>query len=240
MSDIKKAAIKLTALLAIGSILLAGPAAGWLQMRELVITPGERVEALYLVCGARSQHRRLYEMLEYLSELPEENALPLLLVGNDAVNSLWSRREQRNLTRAEWAVKHLRSALDNDEAAHPVIILVPGNFHGTDGEMEALAEFLARAPEIQSVGLVTCPFHARRTVNRLRKYDQSATEIRLVPVESGRLDRNPLRVLGELLKMLRDAAGLSRAPGLSRRRPQQEGQRTAERAPMSCESRFNE
>lgn len=214
----KKTALVLVTLLAIGICVLAGPVANWLQMRERVIPTEEQVDVLYLVCGARSQHRRLYAMLEYLAGLPDENGLPLLLVGNDAENSLWSRSKQRNLTRAEWAVEHLRKALEDDAAISPVIILVPGDFHGTDGEMEALAAFLASAPEIDSLGLVTSPFHARRTVSRLRKYNSSETRIYLVPFEAGWIDRNPVRVLSELLKMLRDSAGLSRTPGLSRRR----------------------
>lgn len=201
----------------VAGLLLAGPAAVWLQARDRVSGAGVRVDAVYLVCGARSQFRRLYAMAEYAAGFADrEHGFPRLLVGNDAENSLWSRREQRNLTRAEWAVKHLETALNSD-AGGPAVEIVPGMFRSTDREMEELAAFLRRQPAIVSVALVTCPFHARRTVGRLRWYAGPELDIRLAPVEARLVDRNPVLVAGELLKMVRDAAGLARTPGFSRK-----------------------
>ncbi len=196
-------------------LLLAGPVATWLQVREQTVAADVRIDAVYLVCGASAQHRRLYALLEDLAVRTAFGGIPSIWVGNDAENSLWSRREQRNLTRAEWAVKHLAAALD-DGGPSAVILIVPGTFSGTDGEMEALADFIKDRPDIRRLALTTSPFHARRTVRRLRYHAGDGIEIVLTPVPANASDRYPLRVLAELIKMARDALGWSRVPGLSR------------------------
>ncbi len=197
-------------------LLLCGPVADGLRAPELTLRPGETVDAVYLVCGARAQPRRLQALRDALDARPELRTARLW-VGNDAQKSFWSRLEQRNLNRAEWAVKHLRQMQETDADAPPAIMIVPGTFSGTDGEMEALAAFLADQPEVASIALVTSPYHARRTVTRLRAHAPPDLTIRVVPVTPVWSDRQPLIVLGERIKMLRDAAGLSRTPGLSRR-----------------------
>jgi len=106
--------------------------------------------------------------------------------------------------------------------------IVPGVFNGTDGEMEALAEYLELDTGIRSVALVTSPFHIRRVLDRFGVYSDREIEVRVVSAAAAWKDRAPWIVLGEMLKMARDRMGLSRTPGLSRGGWLMEGERESE------------
>ena len=209
---IKAAAILLLLALA----LLGGPAANWLQMRHRLADPAQPWDAVYLVCGARAQQRRIRALTEWLALTP--SAPPIILVGNDPQKSFWSRDHQRNLTRTEWGVNALEqwhraryAALD----APPAIQVVPGAFSNTDGEMQALADFLRRHP-YRRVALVTSRFHARRALARLETHAPEILEIAVIPGAPNWENRAPWIVAAEYLKLLRDTLGHAQTPLLSR------------------------
>ena len=197
-----------------GTALLSWPAATWLQGRGRWVGEGQVADAVYLVCGAQDQGRRLDAVVRYVSGLPEDRATnPLVLVGNDRLESRWSREEQRNLTMAEWAQRKLAERLDDALT----IRTVPGVFYGTDGEMEALADYVDDAFDIDTVALATSRFHIRRCLKRFTTHAERDVNVLVVPARGTWHDRAPWVAASELLKMLRDRLGLARSPWVSRR-----------------------
>jgi len=197
-----------------GLAALSGPAASWVQCRERWIDAESIPDALYLVSGEKSQQRRVESLLAAAAARSITNTLPLtVLVGNDRARGRWSREHQRNLAAGEWGKRRI---LDGAPEGSLSVRMVPGAFAGTDGEMEALALFLESRGDIGSVALVTSGFHIRRVLRRFDEY--SGGEVRACAVAATHwTDRAPWIVAGELLKMVRDAMGLSRAPVISRR-----------------------
>ena len=195
--------------------LLCGPAADRLQMRGRLADPTQPWDAVYLVCGARAQQRRLRALTAWVARAPLST---VILVGNDPQPSLWSREHQRNLTRTEWGVEALevwKRAQYGEDAGKPVIHVVPGVFSNTDGEMQALADYLRGSP-YQRVALVTSRFHARRVLERLEAHAPDNIEFAIVQGTPYWENRAPWIVAGEYLKRLRDRLGQSQTPLLTR------------------------
>ena len=211
------------------AVLLAWPLGTWIQARHYWAVSGvsaDLPDAVYLVAGQDDQDRRIAGLMAFLGPLQRAGragAASLdgtrMLIGNDECPSRWSREHQRNMGVAEWGKWKIEKRLRNVSAE-----IVPGRFNGTDGEMEALGGFLETQPGIRSVILVTSPYHLRRAANRFRLYAPSGTDVFLVPAAGRWVDRAPWVVLGELMKMGRDAAGLSRAAFLSRNTPFSRGE----------------
>jgi hypothetical protein len=207
----------------VGLLLLAlvmGPAASHLQSRADLASPRAAWDAVYLVAGAHVQDRRVASLTNWLAAAAghaPSNGLRVL-IGNDPQPGHWCRRHQTNHTRAAWAVEKLSGSLA--AAGIPRADIVPGRFGATDGEMEALNAYLAENPRIARVALVSSAFHARRLLACARRHDRSAA-IRFGVVAGPPCweNRAPWIVLGEYAKMLRDALGLARAPGLTRAAP---------------------
>jgi hypothetical protein len=82
--------------------------------------------------------------------------------------------------------------------------------------MEHLGHYLRSRPGIRMLGLVTSPFHARRAYPRARVHCPASVMLGVIPGARTWEDRAPWIVAFELFKMVRDAVGLSRSPGLSR------------------------
>jgi len=205
------AAVALVAALA----LLCGPAADWLQMRDCQADPTQSWDAVYLVCGARAQQRRIRALTAWVAHAPSP---PVILVGQDPQQSFWSRKHQRNLTRTEWGIEAMQEwkrAQYGEDAVKPVIQVVPGAFSNTDGEMQALSTFLRGTPH-RRVALVTCRFHARRVMERLEKHSPGNIEFAIVPGTPYWENRAPWIVAAEYLKLLRDTLGHSQTPLLTR------------------------
>jgi hypothetical protein len=197
--------------------LLSGPAADALHAKRRAADPAQSWDAVYLVCGARAQQRRLRALTRWMEHSPHPP--PLILVGNDSQQSLWSSPHQRNLTRAEWGVTALQEWIahrDGQGTNAPQVRLVPGTFSNTDGEMQALAEALRLAPELRRIAIVTCRFHTRRALRRLDARTPPGLVIAAVPGPVSWEDRAPWIVAGEYVKLLRDALGYAQAPFLSR------------------------
>lgn len=197
--------------------LLCGPAADYLQMKDRQANPAQPWDAVYLVCGARAQPRRIHALTQWVAQTP---AAPVILVGNDNQKSFWSQTFQRNLTRAEWSIEDLkqwRSAQYGPLATRPDICLVPGTFSNTDGEMQALARALHDTPSYQRIAIVTSRYHARRALRRLEAYAPPGRILSIIPGVPYRENRFPWIVVTEYLKLLRDTLGQSQTPLLSRR-----------------------
>jgi hypothetical protein len=111
-------------------VFLSGPAATWLQSRPSWADTETHVDAVYLVCGARAQARRITALNEWLERnsesqkskveiAPSDSSVsdfkirisnsPRILIGNDPQKSLWCREHQTNHTRTGWAVEKLGS-----------------------------------------------------------------------------------------------------------------------------------
>jgi len=193
---------------------LTWPAATWLHARELRLREGDVPDAIYLVAGAKDQDRRIGAVTEYLESVP---LFPLILVGNDWETGCWCRDEQRNLTAAEWAVRKMKSGIRNQgSGVSGGVLIVPGRFYGTDGEMQALAAYLQGRPGIRHIALVTAPFHSRRAVSRLREHLDRHAAVSVIDPAERWFDRAPWIVALELAKMLRDRLGWAQARFVSR------------------------
>jgi hypothetical protein len=247
----KRKLLALAAAAAAVSLLTSWPLATWLQYPEVNIAREAEPDIVYLVAGARHQNRRVAALGRYLRKRVESRlagaggSLPLLLIGNDTTVSRWSDVEERNLTKAEWAVKKTCAELglsSSDcvisgdlplgpwsvragsgegpgEPETPLfleIAIVPGHPTGTDGEMNLLASHLAGLARVRSLCLVTSAFHIRRTVRRLNVHLERDIRIHALRAAPHWTDRAPWTVLIESAKLVRDRVGLTRAPLLCR------------------------
>jgi hypothetical protein len=203
----------------VGTSVLIWPAATWLQGRELWANPAAEMDALYLVAGARDQNRRISSLVQFCKAREVSgSAIPPILLAND-----WEVRYEipdhfdgvHLVDLARVKIPALLGLVLDDETVE--LHAVPGTFYGTAGEMAALAEYTRTHPELKRLGLTTSPYHVRRTVLRLRAHAAGSVEIMVTPPRPGLRDRNPVLVLAELMKIVRDALGLSNAPLISRR-----------------------
>lgn len=204
----------LCAILGLGlTALLSGPAATQLQVPDQQLPAGQIPDAVYLVCGAKAQHRRLQALIQWLDDQPHPPQH--ILIGNDTQNSLWSSKHQRNLTRAEWAREALQ-AYKHPSGMAFALSITPGSFSNTDGEMQALARYLRNNPDLRTLGLVTSRYHARRVYLRLAAHAPAYLQAYSIPGLPHWRNRAPWTVLAEWLKILRDTTNLSQHPWLSR------------------------
>ncbi len=170
------------------------------------------------MAGDKAQNRRIDILVDFVSPWTNQAATNdgpglIVLIGNDTTKGPWSRAEQTNLCMAAWAEKKIAGRLGNTVR----LKRVPGRPITTDTEMELLAHFLAEQPAIRTLVVVTSPFHMRRSLRQLRKHLRTALVFRSAPAAPDWRDHAPWVVAAELLKMARDAAGMSRAPLVSRR-----------------------
>ena len=161
--------------------------------------------------------------------------LPSILIGNDPQKGLWCRKHQTNHTVSAWAVEKisdLRFEISNNallttnhqQKSFPItpstinhqLLVIPGSFSNTDGEMQVLANYLAKHAEIESIALVTSRYHARRAQQRLEEHLDYHITIGIIPGIERINNRNPIIVILEYLKIARDKLGLSHAPIISR------------------------
>lgn len=193
-------------------IILVCPVGTWLQCRELQGLD-VKADAVYILAGARHQGIRLDALRQYLEH--SEKVAPLILVATNPMEGRWNRERQRNLKMHEWAVYEIEKMLRSMGADGCEILIVPGIFTGTDGEMEALEDYLSENPAVRSLVLISSSFHLRRVLLRFTHYAGDEVAISVLPAGSWE-DRMPWTVLIELGKMGRDMLGLSRNHILSR------------------------
>ncbi len=135
MKHVRRFCIALIAFAAFLAV-LCGPAATHLQSRQTWADPADDWDAVYLVCGARAQDRRITALCRWIqrhteirsqkseigSQHPETSPIlsphptshlppPTILIGNDPQISLWCRKHQTNHTRSGWALEKLRSEI---------------------------------------------------------------------------------------------------------------------------------
>ena len=201
----------------LGLLLICWPGAGWLQVRKAWITPEADPNAVYLVCGASAQDRRVAALANWLKlhAGSTNSTLPIVLIGNDPQKNRWCRQHQTNHTVTAWAIEKLDLALAELPVEYSPVV-VPGEFSTTDGEMQALASYLREHSQIESVALVTSRYHARRCLERLQAHISTEVEIGFIRGLHNWRNRSPLRVVSEYLKIWRDRIGLSDMPVISR------------------------
>jgi hypothetical protein len=210
---------KKTIIGAVGILLIVCiPAATWLQARAYTAKADKTYDAAYLVCGARAQNERIKILIDWINDQAAANRTPpVILIGSDPQKSLWCRRHQTNHTVTAWAVEKLDTITKQDNPP-PALITIPGNFSTTDGEMIVLADYLRNNPQIKSIALATSPYHARRSLQRLQEHSDENLIISIIPAAPKLRNRNPIIVMIEYLKIVRDKSGLSHAPLISRKK----------------------
>ena len=203
------------------SLLLAcmmGPCADGLQSRRVWADSREPWDAIYLVAGARAQDRRIKALSGWMANASTHSASGSVrvLIGNDPQAARYCTRHGTNHSRTEWAQEILATELASAHAALPAEV-VTGTFSSTEGEMQALRDYLQRHPDVKRIAMVTCRFHARRLLGSARRHNPcESLAFGIVPALPCWEDRAPWIVLGEYVKRLRDVAGISGVPGLTR------------------------
>jgi hypothetical protein len=197
-------------------LLVCWPGALRLQMRSIRVAPQNNPDAVYLVCGASAQNRRIDALASWLKRhAAAGQSAPTVLIGQDPQKSLWCRTHQTNHTVTVWAFEKLELALA-EQPAKPLMLAVPGEFSTTDGEMQALADYLRQHSSISSVALATSRYHARRCYERLQAHAPAGVSIGIIKGKPNWRDYSPITVGLEYAKIWRDRAGLSHAPLISR------------------------
>jgi len=189
-------------LLLIGSV-LSWPAATWLEARECWAPAGSCVDAIYILAGNTSGARAD----GVVAWLQDGGRTGRILLSHDPAKGSWSRRDQRNLTMGEWALRNLSEGLVQAGLDVPVEV-ISLDMRGTDAEVASLARLVDARPDVESIALATSRFHVRRTQSRAERYFDEAP--RVIPGDKTWDDRSPWVVGVELLKMLRDRLGLTR------------------------------
>lgn len=196
-------------------LLASAGLAQWLRHPRCGVTDA-MPDVIYVAAGAGEQERRIDALVDFLGAHPNRS-VPAIWLGDDPEKNRWSRKDQANLTTVQWAQLYLSNrlsaiGLSREEsrgysAAPPAIVLRKG--HGTDAEMEALASRLAAMNNVSVVGLVTSPYHMRRLVSRFVSHNKVPVTLRLIPAPWCANDFMPWTTVPEVLKLIRDSAGLT-------------------------------
>ncbi|MBL7078015.1 MAG: hypothetical protein ISS31_11160 [Kiritimatiellae bacterium] len=195
-------ALSAVALLAIAAF-LSWPVAGWLEARECWAPGDARVDAVYILAG-NSDGARGRGVVAWLQGGGKTERI---LLPHDSMKGPWSRRDQRNLTMGEWALRRLTEALAEAGLDVPVEV-VAADMGGTDAEVASVVRLVADRSDLGTVALATSRFHVRRTHQRAKKHFDDVPV--MIPGVEKWYDRAPWVVGIELLKMLRDRLGLTR------------------------------
>ena len=193
-------------------------AARWLQHRSAWLTHHAEVDAIYILAGAPSRTERMDALLDWIKHYDCRPAT--ILIPEDRATGLIRSPQGNLLPVAHCQLERLHSAYPSSTpqthiAAHKVEI-VPGHYHGTDGEMQALANYLEPNPSLRRVALVTSRFHIRRALRRARVHIGDLRIIGVLPARVTISDYVPRWVLMEYLQLLRDQLGFTNAPFLHR------------------------
>ncbi len=189
--------------------LLYGPIATWLECHECWLLPDARVDAIYVMAGMRERDR-VEGVVHWLQQGGQAERI---LLSRNPNKGRWSSRDQRNLSMGEWTLRFMREELAGAELNVPVEV-VETDMGGTDPEVASVARLLSQRPDLETVALATSRFHLRRTRQRAARHFDPPPG--MIPGMRTRHDRAPVVVMLELLKLLRDRLGLSRAPVVTR------------------------
>ncbi|MDP7023436.1 MAG: hypothetical protein QGH42_04195 [Kiritimatiellia bacterium] len=134
--------------------------------------------------------------------------LATILIPEDRASGFYPNRKGALIPVAEWQIERLQESLPRPAdlcsptydfrythiASHRVTI-VPGHYHGTDGEMQALAAFLELRPQLRRVALVTSRFHIRRALQRARAHIADPRIIGVIPARQVPVGYMPRRAM---------------------------------------------
>ena len=202
-------------------------AARWLQQRSAWLGPLSEVDAVYIVAGAPKSEKRIGGVLDWACEY--DCRPPTILVAEDPISTVRRLGADERIPVAVWQVERLTSELmsssphSNGRAEKPCnrprcrdIIVVPGLYYGTDGEMQALAKFLDQRPDLRRVALATSRSHVRRALGRAHAHIGVHRIFGAIPGQCDPDDFTPRLVFTEAIKLVRDRIGMSQAPALHR------------------------
>ena len=219
------ATIQITALALILLVIAYIAAARWLQQRSAWITPHAEVDALYILAGSPSRSERIDAVLDWVSKYDSRPAT--IFIPEDRAAGNYSSESGRVVPVAQCQIERLEQSCiprlnGSSRPAGTIssripsrwhdIVVVPGHYHGTDGEMQALANFLEPHPAYRRVALVTSRSHIRRALLRARTHSADPRILGVIPARCTLRDYAPRRVISEYLQLLRDALGLTHAP----------------------------
>lgn len=216
------ASILFIAILTLTLLLIAYLAAGrWLQHRSAWLTHHAEVDAVYVLAGAATRCERMDALLDWIRKYDCRPAI--VLIPEDRAAGSCPNEKGELIPIADWQVERLGKAYSDQDhhrnqtciAGHKVTI-VPGHYHGTDGEMQALATYLESRPNLRRVALITSRSHIRRALKRARTHIDDPRIIGVLPTREAITDYVPRRVFTEYLQLLRDQFGLTHAPFLHR------------------------
>ena len=193
-------------------------AARWLQHRSAWLTHYAEVDAIYILAGAPSRSERMDALLDWIKHYDCRPAT--ILIPEDRATGLYRSPNGKLLPVAHCQIDQLHHAYPSSTpqthiAAHKVEI-VPGHYHGTDGEMQALAKYLAPHPDLRRIALITSRSHIRRALQRGKAHIADPRIIGVIPARATASDYSLRRVAPEYLQLVRDSLGLMYAPFLYR------------------------
>ena len=193
-------------------------AARWLQHRSAWLTHYAEVDAIYILAGAPSRSERMDALLDWIKHYDCRPAT--ILIPEDRATGLYRSPNGKLLPVAHCQIDQLHHAYPSSTpqthiAAHKVEI-VPGHYHGTDGETQALAAYLESRPNFRRIALITSRSHIRRALQCAGAHIADPRIIGAIPAQQTVGDYQPRRVILEYLPLLRDHLGLTNAPLLYR------------------------
>jgi uncharacterized SAM-binding protein YcdF (DUF218 family) len=160
------------------SCVLIWPFAAWAGARLLIAeAPLERADAIVVLAGAASYRERTREAVRLL----RDGRAPRIVITNDNTSGSWSRADQRNLLFYERSLEELRNAGVPPESID--VLMQPVS--STQEEAQLIRDY-AQQHELQSLLIVTSPYHSRRALWVFsRSFRSTRIRIGLVAVPPG-------------------------------------------------------
>lgn len=204
-------------------------AARWLQHRSAWLTPHAEVDAVYILAGVPLLEERMAAAVDWMRQYDCRPAT--ILIPEDPTAGTLPSHQGIHLPVSQWQHERLQELFSSRpppkqqfwgtvhthrQTGWQDIVVVPGQYHSTDGEMQALSTFLDGHPAYRRVALVTSRSHIRRAITRATTHIEAPHIIGVIPACPTISDYSTRRVAMEYLQLLRDRLGLTHAPMLYR------------------------
>ncbi|MDP6526160.1 MAG: hypothetical protein QGH42_04305 [Kiritimatiellia bacterium] len=184
-------------------LVLAGPAATWLQARQSWCDKGDAVDVLYVMDGADIALR----VGGIVSWIMAGGSVRVILIPRSDMQGAWSLDDGRRLTVTEWTKKMLRDQFraagtsSEDEGVDVRVVSV--RLDGTRAELASLD--WGSVKDVGSiVAVATARHHIRRALYHTRHRLSPVRRLVAIPASPSWKDRAPWVVTVELLKLARD------------------------------------
>jgi len=135
---------------------LIWPFAAWAGARLLITeAPLEKADAIVVLAGAASYRERTREAVRLL----RDGRAPRIVITNDNTAGSWSQADQRNLLFYERSLEELRKAGVPPDSID--VLMQPVS--STQEEAQLIRDY-AQQHRLQSILIVTSPYHSRRAL----------------------------------------------------------------------------